>query len=84
MDNALVQASVLLDLAAHRALDRGQPKEIADVAESWLGLATVATNITLTLNAANAAEQQQQKQKDKEDFQTGFSGPDKPDEKVVE
>lgn len=84
VDSALVQASVLLDLAAHRALDRGNPKEISDVAESWLGLASVATNISLTLNAANAATEQQQKQREKEEFKTGFSGPDTQDEKVVE
>jgi hypothetical protein len=70
VDDALCQASVLLDLAAHKALSRGRPTEIKEVANAWMELGAVITSIQLQI----AAQQQPPEPEPKQ--QTGF-GPNK-------
>lgn len=67
VDDALCQASVLLDLAAHKALGRGRPTEIKEVANAWMELGAVITSIQLQIGA----QQQEQGQPPKQ--QTGFA-----------
>lgn len=83
IDDVLSQASTLLDLAAHKALDRGNPLEISSVAESFMGLAGVVTNIQMAMSSASKEAAEAQKETDKKDFKTGFSGPDSNDEDKV-
>ena len=56
VDDALCQASVLLDLAAHKALNRGKPAEIKEVANAWMELGAVITSIQIQINQVTQRE----------------------------
>lgn len=77
VDDALCQASVLLDLAAHKALNRGKPAEIKEVANAWMELGAAITSIQIQINAAT---QQQEPPAPKQQVGFGSAATDKKQE----
>lgn len=56
VDNVLLQATSLLDIASQRAVESGDIQGMANVAEQWSSLAATMTSVFLEMSAHTSAQ----------------------------